>query len=80
MRTRAVWSEGSMRIRSHIMHYTVKHYRQGSEYGINGGRISKLSLQGDDGVTLALYDRGWSKEPDFEEAKIAVSIIISNYD
>ena len=37
--------------------YQVKHYEEGSQYGIGEGRISKLSIRKDD-VELYNYDRG----------------------
>ena len=33
-----MWSQGT----EHGYTYWVKHYEEGSEFGINGGRISKL--------------------------------------
>lgn len=39
-----MWAEGSIKIENSIFHYWVKHYEEPSEdYGIDGGRISKLS-------------------------------------
>lgn len=32
-------------------HYQVKHYDEGSEYGINGGKVSKLWMN-KDGTTV----------------------------
>ena len=37
--------------------YTVKHYEEGSVFGIDGGRISKLAIK-IDGKTTCYYDRG----------------------
>lgn len=50
--------------------YFVKHYEEGSIYGINEGKISKLEIR-KDGRTLASYDRGWDIEPT-DEAVIEV--------
>lgn len=37
----------------------------GSDYGINGGRISKLAIIDEsDGSLLLHYDRGWDIKPD----------------
>ena len=38
--------------------YQVKHFGEGSEFGINEGKISKLWI-GLDGKTVCSYDRGW---------------------
>ena len=37
--------------------YWVKHYEEGSSYGIDGGRISKLSIRKNDSE-LYSYERG----------------------
>ncbi|MCL2416143.1 MAG: hypothetical protein FWD01_04940 [Defluviitaleaceae bacterium] len=37
--------------------YEAKQYLEGSDFGINGGRISKLCIR-KDGVILYSYDRG----------------------
>ena len=79
------WHEGTIGIpqkdgSSKIAHYWVKAYEEGSEYGINGGKISKLSIR-IDGVWTANYDRGWDIEPDKDDeaTQIAYSILLQNY-
>jgi len=53
----------------HVRHpqsgYTaqVRYFEEPSEYGIDGGRISKLWIAGPDGKARVEYDRGWSKRP-----------------
>jgi hypothetical protein len=69
--------------------YQAKVYDSGSEFGINGGRISKLSvytLVGEDGdnawerqFSLMNYDRGWDVEPSGEIAEKALSVILEKY-
>lgn len=44
-------------------HYEIKHFDEGSVFGINDGKISKLFMS-KDGVVAANYDRGWDKRPD----------------
>lgn len=65
---------------SKIAHYWVKAYDEGSNYGINGGRISKLSIK-IDGEWVVNYDRGWDIEPDEndEAAQIAYCILLNEY-
>ena len=48
-----MWTEGMM----DGYEYWVKHYEVGSSYGIDEGRISKLSIR-KNGVELYGYDRG----------------------
>ena len=45
-----MWSEGTIGIPNKdggytVAHYWVKHYEEPSEFGINGGRISKLMIK-----------------------------------
>ena len=65
---------------SKIAHYWVKAYEEGSDYGINGGKISKLSIK-IDGEWVVNYDRGWDIEPDGnnEAAQIAYCILLNEY-
>lgn len=53
-----MWSKGSMLIKKEIVHYQVKHYDETSVFGINEGKISKLTLS-QDGKIIANYDRGF---------------------
>lgn len=79
-----MWSEGTIGIpatdkKYTAVHYWVKHYEESSEeYGINGGKISKLSLK-QDGAWVANYDRGWDMEPTTEAAKAALEILMVEY-
>ena len=58
----------------------IKHYELPSdEYGIDGGRISKLSIQ--DTATreiLANYDRGWDVQP-AEEIRPLYELVLHKY-
>lgn len=68
------WKEGTMRVGSGIYHYWVKSYDEGSEFGIDGGRISKLMLKRK-GEIVCNYDRGWDVKPVDEETEIALEIM-----
>ena len=57
------------------VHYWIEVYEEGSQLGINGGRISKLSLKMD-GEYIGIYDRGWDIKPTCEEAEMALSILL----
>jgi len=58
-----MWAEGSIKVQNSIFHYWVKHYEEPSEdYGIDGGRISKLMLKRDGEITYS-YDRGLDIAP-----------------
>lgn len=80
-----MWSEGVIGIPAGIggkrvaVHYWVKHYKNPSKYGIDGGRISKLTLKIGDEV-VANYDRGWDVHPKNEEAETALRILLFDID
>ncbi len=58
--------------------FVVKRFDEGSEFGINGGRISKLWI-GKDGKEYANYDRGWDRRPKGPEEKKVYNEIIRRY-
>ena len=53
-----LWREGALKVYNSSFHYWAKVYDEGSEYGIDGGRVSKLIIKRD-GETVCNYDRGW---------------------
>ncbi len=59
-------------------HYEVKAYEEGSAFGIVEGRISKLSIR-IHGKETCNYDRGWDIEPEDEYTKMAIAILIKEY-
>lgn len=79
-----MWSEGTIGIPAMDKKYTavqywVKHYEEPSEeYGINGGKISKLMLKAN-GEIICNYDRGWDIEPTCEAAELALAILLKSY-
>ena len=81
-----MWSEGTIGIpdakdkeKHTICHYWVKHYEEPSEeYGINGGRISKLTIK-INGTITANYDRGWDIKPTCKEAEMALCILLNEH-
>lgn len=58
--------------------YWIKVYEEGSRFGINNGKISKLMLKLD-GEIIANYDRGWDIKPTCEEANLALCILLSEH-
>lgn len=74
-----MWTTGSMTVNGIVIHYCIKHYEEPSEfYGINGGRVSKLSLK-QSGRIVTNYDRGWDVKPETKEAEIALGILLEKY-
>jgi hypothetical protein len=80
-----MWHEGTIGIPKgeeySVAHYWVKAFDEANEeYGINGGKISKLSIK-IDGKYTANYDRGWDIEPaeDDEATQLAYCILLTEY-
>ena len=79
-----MWSQGSIGVPNGdgtytVCKYWVKHFDEPSEeYGIGGGRISKLAIKVN-GRYTANYDRGWDMEPEDEATAIACQILMQQY-
>lgn len=56
----------------------IKQYDEGSQYGINGGRISKLQIKEGD-KTVVNYDRGWDIEPETIQQEAALETILRGW-
>lgn len=67
--------EGTVSVNGEIFHYWMKQYEEGSEYGINGGRISKLTIKRS-GREVYNYDRGEDIEPIDKNTETALEIIL----
>lgn len=79
-----MWSEGIIGVptddgKNIPVMYWVKHYQNPSQFGIDGGRISKLTLK-IKGEVVCHYDRGWDIKPTCEAAEIALKILKCTYD
>ena len=59
--------------------YWVLAFEEGSIYGIDDGRISKLEIRDSDNNFIALYDRGWVVMPQDDAHIEVVSNLISKY-
>lgn len=76
-----MWYCGDITYTGLSFYYEVKVYDEPSEFGINGGRISKLlvSLDTYGHEIQASYDRGWDLEPTTAEAKAVVDILLKRF-
>ena len=70
-----MWKEGSILIGGKGYRYWIKQFDEGSQYGIDGGRISKLMIKCG-GEVVCNYDRGWDMEAVDEDTQIALEIIL----
>ena len=71
-----MWKEGDIVIGSTVFHYWIKRYDTGSQWGIDGGRISKLMIKRGNEI-VANYDRGWDVRPSDGDTEKAFEMIIS---
>ena len=53
----------------------MKFYEEPSQFGIDGGKISKLMLKRK-GQIVCNYDRGWDIKPVDENTEIALQILL----
>jgi hypothetical protein len=77
-----MWSEGSIAspTTGAKYKYWVKHFENGSEFGIDGGRISKLTIRKvGESRDIVNYDRGWDASPTTDEVKVVYDIILAKY-
>ena len=76
-----MWSEGIIACLTtgNKYKYWVKHFEDSSQFGIDGGKVSKLTIR-KVGETrdLCNYDRGWDIEPT-DEVKAVYDIIMQTY-
>lgn len=73
-----MWKQGSIKIGSSTISYWVKSFEEGSQFGIDKGRISKLMLKRD-GRVIANYDRGWDIMPIDSEAEAALAELMKKF-
>lgn len=73
-----MWKEGTLGVKKDIFHYWVKQYEEPSQFGIEGGRVSKLMLKRK-GQIVCNYDRGWDTRPVDENTEIALRILLKDY-
>ena len=70
-----MWKEGSLQVHNSDFHYWMKQYDEGSQYGINGGRISTLTLKRR-GAIVCNYHRGWDVAPSDPDTQLALEILL----
>ena len=76
-----MWSEGIIACPTTggMYRYWVKYYGEGSQHGIDGGKVSKLTIRKDGGNRdLCNYSRGWDVEPT-DEVRAVYDIILQKY-
>ena len=61
--------------------YEAKVYDNGSKFGINNGRVSKMTMYDKNDNWVMNYDRGWDIEPDEDVVDCYANImeVLENY-
>lgn len=70
-----MWEQDTLKVEDQVVSYSMKVFEEPSEYGINKGRISKLTLKNNNKV-IANYDRGWDIMPTGKLANEALEMIL----
>ena len=70
-----MWKEGTLKVHDSIFHYWLKVYDENSQYGIDGGKVSKLMLKRN-GKIVANYDRGWDIKPADPDTQLAEELLL----
>lgn len=70
-----MWEQDTLKVEDQVVSYSMKVFEELSEYGINQGRISKLTLKNNNKV-IANYDRGWDIMPTGKLANEALEMIL----
>ena len=78
-----MWKTGKINIsgcdgKRLVCEYWAKVYDKPSEYGIEGGKISKMEID-INGQKVCNYDRGWDMEPKTQAAKQALELMLAKY-
>ena len=73
-----MWKEGVILIGGKGYHYWVKHYARRSQFGIDGGKISKCMIKRGEEI-VCNYDRGWDVEPADADTRFALEILLYDY-
>ena len=72
-----MWKEGVIGIHGIPYHYWIKVYKEGSIFGIDGGKIIKLMIKRN-GEIVCNYERGWDMKPKDEDTQIALAILLKS--
>ena len=73
-------TDGRLQIAGGTFHFWVKRHEEGSEFGIDGGRISKLTITYEGtGREVVNYERGWGIKPKTKAAQAAFDWVLRNF-
>lgn len=72
------WTHGTATVNGTVYRFDVKHFDEGSDWGLKGGCISKLDIVAD-GDYLVNFDRGWDRRPQTEETKAIFKALVARF-
>lgn len=79
-KTDSPWHDGRLQIAGGTFHFWIKRFDEGSEFGVEGGRISKLTIKNErTGKEVVNYDRGWDINPKTRSAQAALNWVLRNF-
>ncbi|MBQ7263652.1 MAG: hypothetical protein IJR14_08025 [Synergistaceae bacterium] len=64
-----MWTSGTTEQGGRKFTWHVKHFDEGSQFGIEEGRVSKLEIS-EGWRNVVNYDRGWDVRPDEADADV----------
>ena len=73
-----MWSKGTVEINGTPVTWSVKHFDECSEYGIDGGRISKMTIKIGT-KDIVNYDRGWDIKPSDDISIFAFKFLMEKF-
>lgn len=73
-----MWKHGTLEIKGQAIDYDAKVYDEPSYFGINRGKISKLTLK-HNGEYIANYDRDWDIVPADKLAEDALEMVLDMF-
>ena len=75
------WTSGTVKLANgRTFRFHVKSFDEPSEFGIDGGRVSKLwVVTATRLVTAVNYDRGWDVKPQTSDHKAVYAALLKRY-
>ena len=73
-----MWKEGTIKANGSKFEYWLKRFDEPSQYGINGGRISKAMLKRN-GKVVYNFDRGLDVAPADKDTETALAELLKIY-
>ena len=75
------WTSGTVKLANgRTFRFQVKSFDEPSEFGIDGGRVSKLwVVTATRLVTAVNYDRGWDVKPQTSDHKAVYAALLKRY-